>query len=64
MIRRIVQEEEEVFDLELKAHGNVQRDLGRSAERERVLRLWRAEMKCPCEEPMQHLASRIKGKNK
>jgi hypothetical protein len=35
--------------------------LGRESERERVLSLWELEMQCPCEEPMQHLASRIKG---
>jgi hypothetical protein len=34
---------------------------GELRERERVLALWEAEMVCPCEEPMQHLASRIKG---
>ena len=38
MIRRIFTEEE-VFDLELKAHGQVQYDLGRSAERERIIAL-------------------------
>jgi hypothetical protein len=32
-------------------------------ERNRVLALWEEEMKCPCEEPMQHLASLIKGEN-
>jgi hypothetical protein len=37
MIRRIFTEEE-VFDLELKAHGQVQYDLGRSAERERIIK--------------------------
>ena len=35
--------------------------LGRDSERERILSLWEAEMKCPCEEPMQHLLVRIKG---
>lgn len=38
MIRRIFTEEE-VFDLELKAHGRVQYDLGRSDERERIIAL-------------------------
>jgi gamma-glutamylcysteine synthetase len=38
MIRRIFTEEE-VFDLELKAHGRVQYELGRSAERERIIEL-------------------------
>jgi hypothetical protein len=38
MIRRIFTEEE-VFDLELKAHGRVQYDLGGSAERERIITL-------------------------
>lgn len=38
MIRRIFTEEE-VFDLELKAHGQVQYDLGRSDERERIITL-------------------------
>jgi hypothetical protein len=36
----------------------------RLKERERILTLWEAEMICPCEEPMQHLASHIKGENK
>ena len=36
MIRRIFTEEE-VFDLELKAHGQVQYDLGRSDERESII---------------------------
>lgn len=36
---------------------------GRQDEREQILALWEAEMKCPCEEPMQHLAERIKGDN-
>ena len=31
--------EEEIFNLELKAHGQVQYDLGRSAERERLVTL-------------------------
>ena len=38
MIRRIFTEEE-VFDLELKAHGRVQFELGRSAERKRIIAL-------------------------
>ena len=42
MIRRIFTEEE-VFDLELKAHGRVQYDLGRSAERERIIALIEAK---------------------
>jgi hypothetical protein len=33
--------------------------LGRDSERERVVVLWEAEMKCLCEEPMQHLKKRI-----
>jgi hypothetical protein len=37
--------------------------LGRDSERERILALWESEMQCPCEEPMQHLASLIKGNN-
>ena len=36
----------------------------RKEERRRVLNLWEKEMKCSCEEPMQHLASRIKGEKK
>jgi hypothetical protein len=36
---------------------------GVEAERERVLSLWKAEMNCSCEQPMQHLAARIKGDN-
>jgi hypothetical protein len=54
--------EEEVFNLELKAHS-AGAEAGRKSERRRILRLWDTEMKCSCEEPMQHLASRIKGKN-
>jgi hypothetical protein len=42
MIRRIFTEEE-VFELELKAHGRVQYDLGRSAERERIIALIEAK---------------------
>jgi hypothetical protein len=42
MIRRIFTEEE-VFDLELKAHGRVQYDLGCSAERERIIALIEAK---------------------
>jgi len=42
MIRRIFTEEE-VFDLELKAHGRVQYDLGRNAERERILAIIEAK---------------------
>jgi hypothetical protein len=38
MIRRIFTEEE-VFDLELKAHGQVQYDLGLSAERLHIIAL-------------------------
>lgn len=38
MIRRIFTEEE-VFDLELKAHGRVQYDLGRSDERLHIIAL-------------------------
>jgi hypothetical protein len=38
MTKRIFTEEE-VFELELKANGRVQYDLGRSAERERILAL-------------------------
>lgn len=37
---------------------------GAQQERERILKLWEAEMECFCEEPMQHLASLIKGENK
>jgi hypothetical protein len=37
--------------------------LGRDSERERILSLWEAEMKCPCEEPMQHLSALIKGES-
>lgn len=37
--------------------------LGQESERERILSLWEAEMKCPCEEPMQHLAALIKGES-
>jgi hypothetical protein len=36
---------------------------GAQQERERILALWEAEMICPCEEPMQHLASLIRGEN-
>jgi len=32
-------EEQEAFNLELKAYGRVQYDLGRSAERERIIAL-------------------------
>lgn len=37
---------------------------GVQQERKRVLALWKAEMKCLCEEPMQHLASLIKEESK
>jgi len=33
------------------------------AERELIIELWYREMACHCEEPMQHLLSRIKGEN-
>jgi hypothetical protein len=54
--------EEEVFNLELKAHG-AGAEAGRNAERRRIMKLWETEMECSCEEPMQHLESRIKEEN-
>jgi hypothetical protein len=32
-------------------------------ERQLAIELWYREMACHCEEPMQHLLSRIKGEN-
>lgn len=37
---------------------------GAKMEREHILTLLEVEMQCPCEEPMQHLASLINGENR
>jgi len=65
MIRRIFTEEE-VFDLELKAHGQVQHDLGRSAERERIIALLDKLRDSEYSEVMTHddLVALIKEENK
>jgi hypothetical protein len=34
-------------------------EVGTQRERARVFKLWEAEMKCPCEEPMQHLKKEL-----
>jgi hypothetical protein len=40
-----------------------QKDLrtGAQQERERILELWEAEMKCGCISPMKHFESRLRG---
>jgi hypothetical protein len=64
MIRRIFTEEE-VFDLELKAHGRVQYDLGRSDEHERIIALLDKLRDSEYAEVMDHdqLISLIKEEN-
>jgi len=37
--------------------------IARDLERNRILALWEEEIECSCEEPMQHLATLIKGEN-
>jgi hypothetical protein len=61
MIRRIFTEEE-VFDLELKAHGQVQYDLGRSDERERIIALIESS-KVGGHRDAEYLVALIKGEN-
>lgn len=34
---------------------------GIANEQERIIELWEQEMKCDCEDPMNHLAALIKG---
>jgi hypothetical protein len=53
---------EEVTRIEDKAY-EVGMNIGKLNERERILAIWDAEMQCPCETPMHHLASLIKGEN-
>ena len=54
---------EEVTRIEDKAY-EVGMSIGKMNERDRILALWDAEMGCPCEEAMQHLALLIKRENK
>jgi hypothetical protein len=53
-------EEQEAFNLELKAHGRVQYDLGRSAERERIIALLEETAYCGSH---NDLIALIKGEN-
>ena len=37
---------------------------GVKSERERIIKLWKQEMNCNCEDAMGHLLALIKGENK